>query len=151
MHAALEKAEPNDLGLEDRAADVWEPLVMVADLAGGDWPDRARAAGKRLTEENAEDERDDSEGIRLLHDLRDVFGLMQGDFAPTDVLLQHLRSIEDAPWREADLNGHRLGRDLRAFGIRSTRDSTGTKRGYKRARSSTPGTRYPATEGDNDV
>jgi len=130
---------------------VWEPLVMVADLAGGHWPDRARAAGKRLTEENAEDERDDSDGIRLLHDLRDVFGLMQGDFAPTDVLLQHLRSIEDAPWRESDLNGHRLGRELRAFGIRSTRDTTGTKRGYKRGAFTDAWDRYPATESDNDA
>jgi hypothetical protein len=150
VHAALEKAEPSDLGLEDRAADVWEPLVMVADLAGDPWPARARAAGKRLTEENAEDERDDSEGIRLLHDLRDVFGLMQGDFAPTDVLLQHLRSIEDAPWREADLNGHRLGRELRAFGIRPTRDTTGTKRGYKRGVFADAWDRYPVTKGDND-
>lgn len=27
--------------LEDRAADTWEPLVAVADLAGGHWPDTA--------------------------------------------------------------------------------------------------------------
>ena len=27
-----------DMPLEDRAADTWEPLIAVADLAGGDWP-----------------------------------------------------------------------------------------------------------------
>ena len=37
----LAKAEP-DLPVEDRAADTWEPLIIVAGLAGGDWPDRAR-------------------------------------------------------------------------------------------------------------
>lgn len=35
-------------GITDRNADVWEPLVAVADLAGGDWPVRARAAGLYL-------------------------------------------------------------------------------------------------------
>ena len=31
-------------GVADRPADVWEPLLVVADLAGGDWPGRAREA-----------------------------------------------------------------------------------------------------------
>ena len=151
VHALLERAEPADLGLEDRAADVWEPLIMVADLAGGHWPDWARAAGKKLTEENADDERDDSAGVRLLHDLRHVFEIVLSDFAPTDILLQHLRAIEDAPWREEDLNGHRLGRELRAFGIRSTRDSSGSKRGYKRSAFTDAWERYPVTEGDDNA
>ena len=32
--------------VEDRAADTWEPLVIVADLAGGHWP-AERAGGLR--------------------------------------------------------------------------------------------------------
>ena len=35
--------------VEDRAADTWEPLVAVADLAGGDWPELARHAAIVLT------------------------------------------------------------------------------------------------------
>jgi hypothetical protein len=35
-------------GLEDRNADVWEALLAVADLAGGDWPERAREAAVAL-------------------------------------------------------------------------------------------------------
>ena len=31
-------------GVEDRGADCWEPLIAVADAAGGAWPGRARAA-----------------------------------------------------------------------------------------------------------
>ncbi len=31
-------------GVTDRPADVWEPLLAVADAAGGPWPDRARDA-----------------------------------------------------------------------------------------------------------
>jgi hypothetical protein len=30
--------------LNDRAADNWRPLLAIADLAGGDWPHRAREA-----------------------------------------------------------------------------------------------------------
>jgi len=39
----LREAEP-DMPVEDRPADTWEPLIAVADLAGGDWPARARKA-----------------------------------------------------------------------------------------------------------
>lgn len=36
--------------IQDRDADVWEPLLAVADLAGGDWPGQARDAAKALIE-----------------------------------------------------------------------------------------------------
>src|SRR5262249_37675381 len=32
------------VGVEDRAADVWEPLLAIADSVGKNWPKRARAA-----------------------------------------------------------------------------------------------------------
>ena len=35
-------------GIEDRDADVWEPLLAVADAAGGAWSDRARVAAVAL-------------------------------------------------------------------------------------------------------
>ena len=66
----LRDAEP-DMPVEDRAADTWEPLIAIADLAGGDWPARARKAAIALT---AEDDTDTTLGARLLADLRDVFG-----------------------------------------------------------------------------
>ena len=48
--AELERAEPS-MPLEDRAADTWEPLIAVADLAGGGWPGpgpaRRRSADRR--------------------------------------------------------------------------------------------------------
>jgi hypothetical protein len=31
-------------GVEGRAEDIWTPLLAVAEAAGGDWPERARAA-----------------------------------------------------------------------------------------------------------
>jgi len=35
-------------GIEDRAAECWEPLTAIADVAGDDWPERAREAAIHL-------------------------------------------------------------------------------------------------------
>jgi hypothetical protein len=70
--SALARLEP-DLPVEDSAADNWEPLVAVADLAGGDWPSRARKAAVLLCAEDADADLEASLGLRLLADIRDVF------------------------------------------------------------------------------
>jgi Protein of unknown function (DUF3631) len=57
--------------LSDRAADVWEPLLAIADLAGGDWPERARRAALELSAGG--DSEDDSVGVQLLAHIRDRF------------------------------------------------------------------------------
>ena len=94
----LSKAEP-DMPVEDRAADTWEPLIVVADVAGGDWPARARRAALALT---AEDDSDTTLGARLLADLRDVFG--DRDAMHGETILDALHKIPEAPW--ADYFGH---------------------------------------------
>ncbi|MFJ4328263.1 DUF3631 domain-containing protein [Streptomyces tricolor] len=91
-------------GVTDRPADVWEPLLAVADAAGGDWPERARAACVTLvTASKANDK--GSLGVRLLTDLRDH--VMAGiDRLPTVAILDRLNALDDAPW--ADLHGKPL-------------------------------------------
>lgn len=150
VRARLVKAEPHELGLEDRAADVFEALVMVADEAGAHWPARARAAGKKLSSDAAADDEDESDAVRLLHDLRGVFDLIRSDHVPTEVILQNLRGLDEAPWAEMDLTGHRLGRLLAEVGIRSVRDRAGAKRGYRRAAFADAWARYPEPELDTD-
>ncbi|MFJ5883247.1 DUF3631 domain-containing protein [Kitasatospora cineracea] len=87
-------------GISDRPADVWEPLLAVADAAGGHWPARARAACLELV--NAAKANDKgSVGIRLLADLRDIFG--PAERMLTSDLLGKLAELDDAPW--ADLDG----------------------------------------------
>jgi len=64
-------AEPEmPSGLNDRAEDVWEALIAVADHAGGAWPDRARRAARAIA---GDAEVDGAESQRLLADLLDVF------------------------------------------------------------------------------
>lgn len=67
--AAARPRLPDELG--DRAQDVWEPLLAIADLAAGEWPDRARAAAIALSATSTWE--DDSLSVRLLSDIRRVF------------------------------------------------------------------------------
>jgi hypothetical protein len=58
-------------GVEDRQADAWEPLLVVADLAGDEWPQKAREAAVALV--TVARETPVSLNLRLLEDLRTVF------------------------------------------------------------------------------
>ncbi|MFG2002087.1 DUF3631 domain-containing protein [Spirillospora sp. NPDC048911] len=142
----LEKAEP-PMPVEDRAADTWEPLVVVADHAGGHWPDRARAAVLALTAD-ADDNGQISTRLRLLTDCRTAFGT---DAAlPTAVLLDRLKADPEAPWGDYGPNGltaMKLGTILREYDIRSDtiRFQTGQAKGYRRTDFLDPWARYCPT------
>ncbi|HEX4721021.1 MAG TPA: DUF3631 domain-containing protein [Pseudonocardiaceae bacterium] len=146
----LERAEPA-MPVEDRAADTWEPLVVVADYAGGPWPDRARTAVLTLTTEAAENGQV-STRIRLLADCRTAFDT---DTAlATAVLLDRLKADPDTPWLDygpAGLTAAKLGALLREYDIRSAniRFPDGAQaKGYQRADFADAWTRYcPASEG----
>lgn len=137
----LREAEP-DMPVEDRAADTWEPLIAVADLAGGDWPARARKAAAVLT---AEDDTDTSLGARLLTDLREVFG--DADRLHGETILEALRKIPEAPWGDyfgRAVTARDLAKLLKPYGVTATDVKIGgvTKRGYRRDHLHDPWTRY---------
>jgi hypothetical protein len=124
--------------LEDRAADTWEPLVAIADLAGGDWPARARHAATTMTQAEAQQEEDTAASVRLLADLRQVFHDAEALY--TSTILKALHQLEEAPW--ADWYGHPLttrdlARLLRPYQVESKNlreQGTGQPRkGYARA------------------
>src|SRR6516165_9231149 len=105
-------------GVEDRNADCWEALLAVADIAGGPWPERARAAAVALVAQAHEAE--PSLGIRLLADLRTVFGNEQQ--LTTKRILSELYLIEDAPWGDLKgkpLSDSQLARRLKQYGVKS--------------------------------
>lgn len=127
----LAEAEP-PMPVEDRAADNWEPLIAVADLAGSDWPGRARGACLVLT---AGDDRDASIGVRLLADLRDVFGDAEALHGST--ILEALHKIEEAPWGDwygRALTPRDLARLLKPYGVTAVdvKIADVTRRGYRR-------------------
>jgi hypothetical protein len=141
----LQHATP-DMPLEDRAADTWEPLIAMADLAGDDWPARARRAATTMTGAEAQQEEDTSASVRLLGDLREVFG--DDDALYSSTILERLHKLEEAPW--ADWYGRLLStRDLakllRPYDVRAKnlRERGGEPRkGYTRADLHEPWSRY---------
>lgn len=120
-------------GIEDRDADVWEPLLAVADAAGGDWPTRARVAAVSLV--TLSKESTPSLGIRLLTDLRAVFS--DREAMSTADILNALIGMEEAPWgdlRGKPLNDRGLANRLRPYGVKSKQVRVGswTGKGYAR-------------------
>jgi len=104
--------------LNDRAADIWEPLLVLADLAGGDWPDRARQAAVALT---ASAHETNPIGALLL-DIFLAFQIHKTDRLFTRTLLHSLYLRPDRPWAEArsgkPITDMWLAQQLRPYGIR---------------------------------
>jgi Protein of unknown function (DUF3631) len=130
-------------GVADRPADVWEPLLAVAEVAGGDWPKRAREACKAFVK----DARDDtvSLGQRLLADLRDVFG--DRDVMSSAEICRSLAALEEAPWadmHDKPIDARRLSKMLGAYGAKpkTVRIGDSTPRGYTREDLVDPWRRY---------
>lgn len=137
----LEAATPL-MPLEDRAADTWEPLFAVADLAGSEWPDRVREAALVLTAaKEASDEQPVT--VRLLIDCRAAFAALPA--LPSEELLTRLKEDPEAPWagwggRPDGLTAMKLGQMLKDFDIRSAMirfppedyPDVGQARGYRR-------------------
>ena len=122
--------------VQDRQADIFEPLIAVAEAAGGDWPSMARKTAVTLATRSRDDAQELSLGVRLLGDLRAAFG--EDDAKFTDTLIKALIALPEAPW--GDLRGKPitdlgLARRLRHYRIRPVllRIGTVVARGYRRA------------------
>lgn len=88
-------AEP-DLpdGLNDRASDNWRPLLALADMAGGDWPQMARRAAIVLSGD--EDLMKEEAGVRLLASIAEILPNLAGDdFILTSDLTTALQKMEE--------------------------------------------------------
>jgi len=133
----LAKAEP-DLPdeLDDRAQDIIESLLVIADMVGGEWPKEARRAARTLL---TGEEREDSEslGVKLLHDLRGIFDKEKAERLSTSAILEKLHQADETPWgslRGEPLDARGLARLLKPYGIRpkQIREREQTHKGYKR-------------------
>jgi hypothetical protein len=80
--------------LNDRALDFWEPLFIVAEKAGGSWPELARQAAYALN--GVED--DGSINVELLKDIGLAFGAARE--IRSDPLIEKLCADPERPWKE---------------------------------------------------
>ena len=102
--------------LHDRAADNWRPLLAIADLAGNDWPARARHSAVQLALAGADK---DTIEVLLLGDIRGIVG---SDPISSADLCTELAKLEDRPWSEwkhgKPITQVQLARQLDKFEIR---------------------------------
>ncbi|MCI0342781.1 MAG: DUF3631 domain-containing protein [Planctomycetales bacterium] len=123
--AAADPATPS--GLDDRAADLWAPLLAVADAAMGEWPMRARAAALALSADRDETEAGEGDGVEALRDMARAFecakpGLPVPEALPSVTIAERLNADPDGPWRGwhagKGVTPRDLARLVRDFGVR---------------------------------
>lgn len=91
---------PMPEGVRDRAAEIWRPLIAIADA------DR-NGGGQRL---------------QLLADLRDLFAARGTDKLTTAETLTALHGLEESDWADLDgkpLDARRLAKMLKPYGVES--------------------------------
>ena len=121
-------------GITDRAADVWEPLIAIADAAGGRLA-RTGTAGRRRDQQRRL-ERDPSLGVQLLADCRRVFADRPSTGSPPRRCSKRCIDLDESPWadlRGKPLDARGLARRLRKYDVRPDvhRFDDGTHRGYR--------------------
>ncbi len=121
--------------LNDRARDAWEPLLAIADIAGRDWPERARNAAIALAGIVEAEAIEADLKLTLLSDIRDVFARefpkghqdheeKHGPRLATKRLLDELHRLEERSWSawgkaRKPMTDVALAGLLRGYGIRS--------------------------------
>lgn len=154
----IRNAEPKaPSALNDRQQDAWTPLCAIADLAGGEWPERARASAKALCQVAVEEDLEADIKTVLLADIYAIFARLYppGHAAPksgrvgrpddgprlaTKQLLDELMGLEERPWSawgksRKPLTDTGLASLLRPYGVRSGTvrlDDGSTPKGYYR-------------------
>jgi hypothetical protein len=133
VRTEISKARPKmPDGIEDRSADVWEPLLAIADEVGGHWPERARVAAVALVALSKEDG-GGSLGTRLLHDLRPMFENEEKHH--TSSIINYLINREEAPWssiKGKQIDSKMLADYLNPYGVfsKDVRIGNTVKKGY---------------------
>ena len=123
--------------LHDRAADNWRPLLAIADLAGGDWPARARRAALKLSGADAGE--GDTTSTLLLEDIRMLFRERDVDRLKSEGVTTALSTMLDRPWPTFDrgrpISPAGIARLLKPYGITpgTIRIGEETARGYLRS------------------
>ena len=133
-------------GAFNRLADNWRPLFAVAEVVGGDWPQRATDAFAKLTGGGPSSSRFNSvnglthptsvpanhqpstlDSQLLLADIRDIFAQAGVTRMFSQALIATLRLVPARPWSDPSLHqsinptipltAARLARHLAAFGV----------------------------------
>jgi putative DNA primase/helicase len=120
--------------LHDRAQDNWEPLLAIAELAGGDWPQKARHAALTLS---GSSEDGGTIGNELLADIREVFESKPCAKISTADLIATLCDDDEKAWatynRGKPITPRQIAKKLKEYGIASknVRINFGVAKGFE--------------------
>jgi 5S rRNA maturation endonuclease (ribonuclease M5) len=119
--------------LKDREADIWEPLFAIATVAVPERLEELKKIAISLSDKKASMDEDDSQGTRLLGDIRTFFNSTKRNEVSSAELVERLRRDAATHWGE-ELTQTKLARLLRPFGISSEQIwmDEGNSRGYRR-------------------
>ncbi len=141
--------------LNDRAQDNWEPLLAIADVAGGHWPETARHAALHISSKTDEGATQ-STGVELLTDIAEIFEQTRRERITTADLIQELCNDDEKPWatynRGKPLSPRQLGKKLNGYGIQSKNLKLGydsVKKGFERSQFAEAFARYTPTPSDS--
>jgi Protein of unknown function (DUF3631) len=121
-------------GVTDRSAEIWEPLLAIAEAAGEHWPTTARVACEHFVLEAGL--HTTSLGIRLLADLREIFTHAGTQGLRTTDILTALNNLEESPWGDLEgkpLDARRLAKELAPYNVKpgGFRDGGDPVKGYQ--------------------
>jgi putative DNA primase/helicase len=107
--------------LSDRAADNWEPLLAIADMAGPEWADRSQRASLALSHPEREEE---ARGTQLLKSIYHIFMFLGKEKISSQDLIDELCKDEEEPWKsynkdEYPISAKQISHLLKAYGISS--------------------------------
>jgi hypothetical protein len=136
----------------DRQADISVVMLALADAAGGEWPERARAALAGLFK-SAEEE---SDAAKLLADIRSIFGEEGATKLSSGAICTALGKLEHRPWAEfrggTVISKPQLAHLLAPFGISPINIRVGQEvvKGYERDAFADAWLRYLPPEADEE-
>jgi hypothetical protein len=138
--------------IQDRDADIWEPLIAIADAVGGEWPTMARETAVAMVASTKD--KPATLGIKLLSDLRIIF--TERERLSTHELLDVLIKLELSPWANVKgepIDSRFLARLLTKYDIETGKTfkiNGHPLRGYERSQFFDAWARYlPATTSEN--
>lgn len=141
--------------LNDRAQDNWEPLLAIAEVAGGSWPERARQAALRLSGGDANGA---TVGNELLADIQEVFENRNVQRIKTADLIDALCQDEEKSWatynRGKPISPRQVANRLKEYGIASKNirvESYEICKGFERTQFDEAFLRYLANPGKNPL
>ncbi|GJL73376.1 MAG: hypothetical protein NMNS01_25750 [Nitrosomonas sp.] len=118
---SVQEAKPHmPDSLSDREQDNYEPLLQIAQVAGGHWPAKAYDAAMKICETT---ESRSSSTTELLRDIREIFDSHEASKISCNDLINMLAKDIEKPWgtyhRGKTLSTRQLSNMLNPYGIQS--------------------------------